>query len=146
MVTRFKTPEYVTWDNMQQRCTNSKNPAYANYGGRGITVCARWNSFENFLEDLGVKPAPDYELERKDNNANYTPENCKWIPAALQGLNKRLYKTNTSGIAGVRFDAKLQLWRVKSESMYIYNGKDFFEACCIRKAEDARSKLRRERA
>jgi hypothetical protein len=138
MATRYKAPEYITWDNMIQRCINARNPAFPNYGGRGISVCGRWSLYSNFIADMGTKPSPDYEIERIDNNGDYTPENCKWIPAEQQGRNKRTYKTNTTGISGVQFSQKQQIYRVKVEGMYIYNGKDFFEACCKRKAEDAR--------
>jgi hypothetical protein len=138
MVTRYKTPEYITWDNMQQRCTNPKNPAYENYGGRGITICERWNIYSCFLQDMGNKPTPAHEIERKDNNGNYTPENCCWIPPEKQGRNKRIYRTNKSGVSGVHFSESIKLWRVKVDGLFLYNGKDFFEACCVRKAEDAR--------
>lgn len=75
--------EYRTWEAMKQRCLNPKHPAYDRYGGRGITVCARWldleHGFENFLADMGTKPEPkhNYSIERKDNNGSYTPSNCK---------------------------------------------------------------------
>ena len=67
--TRRRSKEYVAWDHMIQRCTNSNHPAYERYGGRGITVCTEWlNSFEQFFKDMGLAPTPKHTLERKNNN------------------------------------------------------------------------------
>lgn len=137
MTTRYKSPAYIAWDNMLQRCTNPNNARYADYGARGIQVCERWKSFANFVTDMGAKPDATYTLERKDNNGNYEPNNCHWIPAVAQGRNKRIYATNNSGISGVRFAESQGIWRVKIQGEYRYNGKDFFEACCVRKSWDA---------
>lgn len=89
--TREKTSEiYEAWKGMIQRCTNPKNKAYHNYGGRGITVCNRWlHSFENFNEDKGKDWKPGLTIERKDNEGNYEPENVEWIPREQQQRNTR---------------------------------------------------------
>lgn len=76
------TPTYRTWTSMRSRCRDPRNGSYAQYGGRGITVCARWESFENFLEDMGQRPGLDYQIDRRDPAGNYEPSNCRWITRA----------------------------------------------------------------
>jgi hypothetical protein len=83
------TTEYHAWEGMKARCTNSNNDQWEDYGGRGITYCQRWRSFENFLEDMGEKPRPEYTLERKNVDGNYTPQNCIWATRLVQNNNKR---------------------------------------------------------
>lgn len=72
---------------MIQRCTNPKRDRYPVYGGRGITVCVRWRTFENFLEDMGERPV-GRTLDRINNDGNYEPGNCRWATAEEQALNK----------------------------------------------------------
>jgi hypothetical protein len=85
-------PEYGVWAGMWQRTTNPKSIAYENYGGRGIKVCSRWESFENFFEDMGTRPQGKYSIERVDNDGNYEPTNCKWADYFEQARNKRKRK------------------------------------------------------
>ena len=71
--------EYRTWLGMKRRCTDVKFKDYANWGGRGISVCDRWNkSFEAFLEDMGPKPSQEHQIDRLNPNDNYHPGNCRW--------------------------------------------------------------------
>lgn len=84
-----RTPEYGSWAAMLTRCRNKNNPGFKNYGGRGITVCERWMDFSNFLADMGLRPSMRHSLERKNNEGNYEPGNCKWATRAEQANNKR---------------------------------------------------------
>ena len=97
-----QTTEYTIWNSMIQRCTNPNATNYLNYGSRGINICERWkDSFPNFIEDMGLRPSKEYTLDRKDNNSDYTPENCKWSIWEEQHQDKRIRKDNTSGHTGI---------------------------------------------
>jgi hypothetical protein len=82
---------------MRDRCTNPRHHAYALYGGRGIAVCARWESFENFLADMGERPAGT-SLDRYPNkDGNYEPGNCRWATDVEQANNTRANRLLTLG-------------------------------------------------
>lgn len=71
--------EYDTWRQMIIRCSDPLHPQYKDYGDRGIAVCDRWSNFENFLADMGPRPI-GLQLDRTDNDGDYRPENCRWVP------------------------------------------------------------------
>lgn len=73
---------------MRQRCEDATHEAYADYGGRGISVCERWKNFETFLSDMGERP-DGKTLDRIDNDRGYEPGNCRWATLSEQNANKR---------------------------------------------------------
>lgn len=81
--------EYRVWQAMRERCENSNNKSYDRYGGRGISVCDRWQKFENFISDMGLSPTPKHQIDRIDNSAGYYPENCRWVTIIENARNKR---------------------------------------------------------
>lgn len=85
---RYKSPEYVSWSSMIQRCNNPASSSYHRYGGRGITVCERWITFDNFLKDMGKRPSPKHSLDRIQNNLGYFPGNCRWATHLEQCRNR----------------------------------------------------------
>lgn len=82
------TPTYNTWKCMVARCTNPKQTNYKDYGGRGIKICAAWRKFENFFSDMGIRP-DGTQIDRKNNNGNYEPSNCRWVTPKENSNNRR---------------------------------------------------------
>lgn len=90
------TPEYRAYAAMKNRCLNKNQARYDDYGGRGIKICARWlygdnelTGFQCFLRDMGTKPSIKHTLDRKDNDQDYAPENCRWATPTEQARNTR---------------------------------------------------------
>src|SRR6516165_1934205 len=74
------------WKSMKNRCFDVKNPYY---GGRGVKLCERWRSYNNFVADMGEPPSDIHSLDRIDVNKGYSPDNCRWATPEQQVLNRR---------------------------------------------------------
>jgi hypothetical protein len=85
-------PEHRIWSSMRARCSNPNDAGYANYGGRGIAVCERWNEFANFIADMGARPDRSFSIDRIDNDKGYSPDNCRWATRIEQKANQRTRK------------------------------------------------------
>lgn len=101
-----RTAIYSTWLKIRERCRNPKCPGYKWYGGRGISVCDRWNDYQKFHDDMALTYKKGLSLERIDNNGNYCPENCKWATVDEQSVNK----TNTRFISFQGKTHPLAVW------------------------------------
>lgn len=87
---KSETPEFAIWTGILTRCYNKNAKAYPRYGGRGITMCASWkDSFEAFLADMGPRPSPNHSVDRRNNDGNYEPSNCRWATWIEQANNRR---------------------------------------------------------
>lgn len=95
------TRPYHSWQGMKGRCNNPKNNKYKDYGARGIKVCDRWfDSFENFVSDMGPPPSDKHSVDRINTNGNYEPSNCRWATSKEQAANRRkgAYPSNRKGL------------------------------------------------
>ena len=112
---RKKHPLYDKWRSMIQRCANPNNQRYKYYGGRGVKVCDEWLEypfvFFKWCEDNGYEKG--LEIDREDNDGDYTPDNCRFVTHRENNINKRLImSTNKSGYKGVSWSKRAKKWRV----------------------------------
>lgn len=105
--------EYNSWRGMRERCNYSKHKYYNNYGGRGISVCERWNkSFINFYKDMGPRPEGS-SIDRINTDGNYEPSNCRWATRQEQTLNSKKHKNASSYSKGVVWMSDRKKWHAR---------------------------------
>lgn len=120
---------YRVWYAMRERCGRKTDKFYADYGGRGIKVCDRWQTFENFLADMGT-PAEGMQIDRINNDGNYEPSNCRWVTRTENASNKRNnkvieYNGRTMTVSAWEKELKLKAGTIKQR---LYLGWDFKRA------------------
>jgi lambda repressor-like predicted transcriptional regulator len=106
---RKRSAAYNAWINMRQRCSNPKRSDYVNYGGRGVRVCSRWDSFDQFYIDMG-DPPDGSSLDRIDVNGDYEPSKCRWASRIVQSDNRR----NTVNLTCAGKTQSLRAWAAET--------------------------------
>lgn len=135
---------YMSWRAMKERCNNINNKRYNSYGGKGITVCLRWEmSFENFLEDMGERPE-GFTLDRIDPNGGYSKDNCRWADLSTQAYNKCKVSKGSSTRVGVSWSKTNKKWvaRIRVDGKELWLGSFENEEDAIASREDAEIKYR----
>ena len=117
---------YSIWYAIKRRCYNSEYKAFADYGGRGITVCEEWLDVVKFIEwcESTCPNEKGISLDRIDNDKGYSPENCRWTDVSTQNINQRMRRTNTSGYVGIHWVESKLKWvsRINVEKKRIWLG------------------------
>lgn len=117
---------YSSWYAIKRRCYNSEYKAFADYGGRGITVCEEWLDVVKFIEwcESTCPNEKGISLDRIDNDKGYSPENCRWTDVSTQNINQRMRRTNTSGYVGIHWVESKLKWvsRINVEKKRIWLG------------------------
>ena len=128
---------YRSWEAMKARCNNPQNNRYRYYGAKGISYVSEWESFQNFLKDMGERPVGT-SLERKDGTKGYCKQNCCWATIEVQNRNRALHYNSSSGVKGVSWQASVGKWfasaKLHGRSYALYSGHDLFAAVCARKS------------
>jgi len=128
----YNTPLYRSWYNMKTRCLNPKSTNFAKWGGRGISVCEAWMTFNGFLKDMGDSYTPGSQLDRINNDGNYELSNCRWSDRktqcrnrsnntwlSLNGVSKTLAEwIEISGIKSSTFRQRLYSYKWKLEDCF----------------------------
>lgn len=109
----YQSRAYQCWADMKTRCDNPENKYYTYYGGRGITYCSKWKTFEGFWEDMADTYSDDLTLNRRDNDGMYCKENCEWDTKNFQGHMRRKQDGTALKSIGVLFDKKALKYRVR---------------------------------
>lgn len=134
------TKLHSTWMAMRSRCNNPNDIAYKYYGGKGVKVCERWNTFEYFWEDMKDDFVDGLELDRIDVNGDYCKENCRWATHELQVINRGIQCNNTSGRTGVRMPKNMDKWvatiQFRREVVHLGSFSSFEEAVKAREAAE----------
>lgn len=86
----YRSPEYRIWQKIKERCQSETAKNFADYGGRGIKLCSRWQNFSAFREDMGSRPSSKHSIDRINNDGNYEPGNCRWATKTQQIRNRRV--------------------------------------------------------
>lgn len=133
----WKNASYNTWRAMMRRCYAPQDKDYKRYGAKGVSVCAHWHDYKNFVADMG-EPQGDETLDRIDVYGNYNPENCRWAGVKVQCRNIRVRADSKTGVTGVQ-----RLPNGKYMACITANKKKFYSACCstLDEAITARKKL-----
>jgi hypothetical protein len=126
-----KTKAYKSWANMMERCYNPTKKDSKHYKDKGVSVCERWHSVENFFDDMGECPE-GFELERLDYTESYSPENCIWASEQIQAENRGKFTNNTSGKTGVTWSELHGKWRV-----YLYHKKKKYDGGLFESFDEA---------
>lgn len=115
------SPEHISWRGARERCLNKNHKDYSTYGGKGVSMCKRWDLFINFLEDMGKRP-PNNTLDRIDSNGDYEPSNCRWVDKTTQCRNQKIRKDNSSGVKGVTLKGNKWYARISVNKKRIFLG------------------------
>lgn len=110
------SPTYNTWRAMMSRCQNPNDKSYPYYGGRGVSVCARWQSFEAFFEDMGERPEKA-EIDRQDNFGDYEPGNCRWVTKSQNGRNRRTNREIDTPVGRILLCEAAELSGIKAATL-----------------------------
>lgn len=107
-----RSPEHQAWVDMRLRCTAPTCRFFEHYGGRGISVCARWDDYAAFLADMGPRPSPKHSIDRIDVNGNYEPSNCRWATRDVQQHNVRARSVTGHSNIGWSDQRQRYVWAV----------------------------------